>query len=317
MLAIKENNNHLPLVSVVITTKNEEKNIRTCLESIKAQTWPGIEIIVVDNNSNDKTQEISREYSDKVFNKGPERSAQRNYGMIEKASGDYAIYIDADMILSPILIETCVKFIKKNGYAALYVPEIVLGKRYFSRVRRFERNFYDGTPIDGARFFQREGFIKVGGFDESLFKKGSGEDWDIDKMIKRMGTIALLPRFSKKSFDQLWILKDFIEERGVIYNQSYTGIYHNESEFRLIPYLKKKSYYGLGFDGYINKWGKNDPDIKRQFGLIYRFWIVFTEQGKWKRLVARLDLAIGMYSLRFCVGLVFLIKSMLRGRFKL
>jgi len=82
----------------------------------------------------------------------------------------------------------------------------------------------------------------------------------------------------------------------------------------LIPYLKKKFYYSLGFDGYINKWGKNDPDIRRQFGIAYRFWIVFTEQGKWKRLLARPDLAIGMYFLRFIVGIIFLIKLIIKQR---
>jgi glycosyltransferase involved in cell wall biosynthesis len=42
-----------PLVSVVITTKNEEKNIENCLRSINVQGYNNIEIIVVDNNSDD------------------------------------------------------------------------------------------------------------------------------------------------------------------------------------------------------------------------------------------------------------------------
>ena len=48
----------LPLVSVVITTKNEQKNIEKCLESIALQKYPSIEIIVVDNNSIDNTKKI-------------------------------------------------------------------------------------------------------------------------------------------------------------------------------------------------------------------------------------------------------------------
>jgi glycosyltransferase involved in cell wall biosynthesis len=48
-----------PKVSVIITTKNEERHIANCLESIKTQTYPceKIEIIVVDNNSTDRTQD--------------------------------------------------------------------------------------------------------------------------------------------------------------------------------------------------------------------------------------------------------------------
>lgn len=299
-----------PLVSVVITTKNEEKNIRTCLESIKAQSWTNIEIIVVDNSSIDQTQQIAAEYTSKVFTKGPERSAQRNYGMIDKAEGEYVIYIDADMILAPTLIEACIIYIRQTDAIALHIPEIVLGKNYFSRVRRFERSFYDGTPVDGARFFHRQTFIKAGGFDEPLFVKGSGEDWDIDKLVRQYGVIVLLPRYHLQLAVQDWLLKDFVEARGICYQPGYTGIYHNEAEFLLLPYLKKKSYYTLGFDGYINKWGKDDPDICCQFGLKYRFWTIFTERGKWKRLLARPDLVIGMYFLRFCVGFVFLLKKM-------
>jgi len=301
--------NSSPLVSIVITTRNEEKNIRTCLESIQGQTYRNIEIIVVDNFSTDRTQEIARQSTEKVFSKGPERSAQRNYGMIDKAEGEYVIYIDADMILPPLLVEACVRHIRETAAVALHVPEIVLGKNYFSRVRRFERGFYDGTPIDGARFFHRATFSKAGGFDEPLFVKGSGEDWDIDKLVRKYGSIRLLSRHGNANNPLNWPLQTFVEARGVKYVPGYTGIYHNEAEFLLLPYLRKKSYYSLGFDGYINKWGKDDPDIRCQFGLKYRFWTVFTEHGKWKRLLSRPDLAAGMYFLRFCVGFVFLLKK--------
>lgn len=296
-------------MSVVVTTKNEEKNIRNCLASIKAQTWPQIEVIVVDNNSSDNTKAIAHEYTDMVFNKGPERSAQRNYGMIEKAKGEYVTYIDADMILSPTLIEACCNYIQSTGAVAMFVSEIVLGKSYLSRVRRFERSFYDGTPIDAARFFRRSIFAQVGGFDESLFAKGSGEDWDIDKMVRRYGSIRLLPRESDSLKHYGWELVDFVERRGVKYSAAYTGIYHNESDILLRSYLRKKIYYSIGFAGYIHKWGKEDKDIQSQFGLKYRFWTVFTENGKWRRLLARPDLALGMYLLRFCVGFVFLSKK--------
>ncbi|MEK9871049.1 MAG: glycosyltransferase, partial [Gammaproteobacteria bacterium] len=59
----------LPLISVVVTTKNEEKHIGNCLASIAAQDYPAdrLEIIVVDNDSDDKTKEIARKYTDKVF----------------------------------------------------------------------------------------------------------------------------------------------------------------------------------------------------------------------------------------------------------
>lgn len=297
-----------PLVSVVVTTRNEEKNIENCLKSIRAQTYPHIEAIVVDNNSIDRTLEIASQYADQVATKGPERSAQRNHGMIHLARGEYVMYVDADMILAPMLIQSCVKHAHHAGTSALHVPETVLGTRYFSRVRRFERGFYDGTPIDGARFFHRETFARVGGFDEALFVKGSGEDWDIDKKIKQVGRVDLLSGTASHSGNGPWLFSEFVQSRGVRFRPDYVGIYHNETEFYLLPYLRKKLYYALGFDGYIAKWGRDDPDIRRQFGLVYRYWTVFTEHGKWRRLVRHPVLTAGMFFLRLMVGLVYVFR---------
>lgn len=266
-------------ISIIITTKNEERNIGNCLESIKKQTYPQdqIETIVVDNNSKDLTKEIAGKYTDKIFNYGPERSAQRNFG-VEKSSGEYFLYLDADMMLSKNVIRDCADRIKNNPeIIALHISEIVMGKRFFSRVRRFERSFYDGTVIDGVRFVKKDKFLETGGFDEKLT---GPEDWDLDKKLKLLGKIELVK----------------------------TPIYHNEAEFELKKYLSKKGYYARKFDDYIAKWGNDDPDIKKQFGVYYRFLGVFVENGKWKKLLAHPFLTFGMYFLRFLVGVKFLLR---------
>lgn len=266
-----------PLVSIVITTKNEQAHIKACLYSIKNQTYKNTEIIVVDNNSTDSTKELAKSYTDKVYNKGPERSAQRNYGMIDKAKGEFVMFVDADMILEPNLISECVIQIQPIGIVALHIPEVVMGKKFFSKVRRFERSFYNGTVVDGARFFQKDMFSKVGGFNTSM---SGPEDWDIDKKLKQIG--------------------------AKIHLLTGSHINHNEGEFDLKSYLNKKSYYANSFDAYINEWGANDEDVKKQLGLYYRFIGVFIEQGKWKKLIRHPILTAGMYYLRIRVGLRYL-----------
>jgi len=291
-----------PLISIVVTTKNEEKHIKNCLVSIKAQTYEHIEIIVVDNDSDDRTKEIACKYTDQVYDKGPERSAQRNYGMIEIAKGEYVMFVDADMILSPVLIENCVKYMKNSDDLALHISEIILGSSYFSRVRRFERSFYDGTVIDGARFFQKESFVRVGGFDESM---SGPEDWDIDKKIKEIGKIGLL-KGALNRIDKDWEQKEFVSQRGVNPLKYSNVTFHNESQFSLKQYLEKKGYYAKSFDTYIEKWGRDDSDIIKQLGLFYRFFCVFIEHGKWKKNIANLHLTFGMLLLRILVGIKFL-----------
>ena len=295
---------HQPLVSITITTKNEAKNIENCLKSIKEQTYENIEIIVVDNKSEDNTEEIARAYTYEVYDKGPERSAQRNYGMINKSKGEYVMFVDADMIFSPTLIESCVELIEESDYLALHIPEIVLGKKFFSRVRRFERSFYNGTVIDGARFFKKDAFAKVKGFDEAM---SGPEDWDIDKKIEQIGKIGIIPNTKiSQSRTRRWGLENLIKEKGGDSNISGAVIYHNEAEFDLKKYLDKKGYYAKSFDNYIKKWGQNDPDIKKQLGFYYRFLGVFVENGKWTKLLVHPFLTLGMYYLRFSVGLKFI-----------
>lgn len=99
------------MISAVVLTKNEEKNIVDCLESL---SWCD-EIIVVDNNSEDRTLEVSQKFGAKVFirNLNNDFSAQRNFGL-EKASGDWILFIDADERVSEELKEEIQFEIKNN-----------------------------------------------------------------------------------------------------------------------------------------------------------------------------------------------------------
>lgn len=274
-----------PLVSITITTKNEEKNIGRCLQSIKKQTYPQnkIEIIVVDNNSIDETRKIAKKFSRRVFNFGRAKSTQRNFGMLKQSHGKYLMYVDADMTLSPHLIEEAInKLEEEENISALYIPERVVGDSFWSRVRNFERSFYNATVIDAVRIIRKNVFKKIKGFDKNLV---DSEDWDLDKKVRQISSVALLER--KKAF-----------------------ISHHEEQFKLANYLSKKEGYAKNLPTYLGKWGKNDPDIKKQFGISYRYGKVFLEEGRWKKVISHPILFIAVLFLQFFKGLVF-IKTML------
>ncbi len=300
------------LVSVIITTKNEGNNIENCLKSIISQTYKDIEIIVVDNISTDKTKEIAKKYTGLVYDKGPERSAQRNFG-VSVSSGEYILYLDADMILAPFVVESCINEITTGDKViGLYIKEVILGKSLWSKVRRFERSFYCGTPIDVVRFVQKEAFLKVKGFDESL---SGPEDWDFNRKMSKVGKLKLIENqvdldSSVKTCSFSLEIERLLLSNGIvredIYDKYNNSIFHNESSFNLLKYLKKKSYYMKDFDKYIQKWGSNDPLIKKQFGISYRYFGVFIENGKWKKLALHPILTFKMFILRFMVGITFL-----------
>ena len=274
---------NLPDVSIIITTRNEEKMIDACLRSLQAQTCPGekIEVIVVDNGSADGTKKIAAGFGARVFDHGPERSAQRNLG-IERSRGRYVLYLDADMALSRDVVAECVRTCDEEGLVGLYVPERIAGEGFWSKVRDFERGFYDATCIDAVRFVRRETAIGIGGFDETLT---GPEDWDFDRRVRATGRVGIVT----------------------------ARIFHNEGRLRPGPYLRKKMYYARGFPAYREKWGRNDETVKKQLGAPYRLFGVFVEDGKWRRLLSHPLLTAGMLLLRLAVGCAYTV-SRLPGR---
>lgn len=265
-------------MSVVVTTKNEAVRIADCLDSIRRQRYPRVEIIVVDNQSTDDTCAIARRYTDQVYTCGPERSAQRNHGMIERASGAYVMYLDADMTLSDTLIGEAVEVLEAEAaQVAVYVPLRWEANNWINRLRGFEREFYDATVLDAVRIIRTDVFRRVGGFDAELH---AGEDWDLDRRIRRCGAVGRI--------------------------QSVMT-HHEDPAFRLRDLTAKVAYYAPSLERYIARWGRDDPELRRQFGWRYRFFTVFIEHGKWRKLLAHPCLAAGMLSLKLLMAAAFVL----------
>lgn len=87
-------------ISAVILAKNEEKNIKECIESLK---WTN-EIILIDDNSNDQTADLAEKAGILVYRRSlnSDFSSQRNFGL-QKASSDWVLFLDADERISPSL----------------------------------------------------------------------------------------------------------------------------------------------------------------------------------------------------------------------
>jgi glycosyltransferase involved in cell wall biosynthesis len=97
------------LVSVVIPAYNEELMIKRCLDSVRAQTYKDIEIVVCDNNSTDRTVSIAEQHADKVVREkqqGPVFALDRG---AREASGDIVAFTGADCMPQKDWIESLVK----------------------------------------------------------------------------------------------------------------------------------------------------------------------------------------------------------------
>lgn len=88
------------MISSVVLTKNEEKNIKECLAGLK---WCD-EVIVIDDYSEDGTVKIAESFGAKIYKRKLENdfANQRNFGL-EKARGDWVLFVDADERITPVL----------------------------------------------------------------------------------------------------------------------------------------------------------------------------------------------------------------------
>lgn len=178
-------NKKLPLVSTITPVLNGEQYIGEKLNSIRNQTYSNIEMIVVDNFSTDKTVEIAKQFKATVYLKGPERASQSNYG-VKMAKGRYVFITGCDVLLDLDYIEKCVKCCEEGGYDAVYTSVKAKITNFWSKVKGLERDSYIGDDfIESARFFRREVFLKLGGFDTSLAMHA--DDYDMQRRLNEAG----------------------------------------------------------------------------------------------------------------------------------
>jgi glycosyltransferase involved in cell wall biosynthesis len=238
-----------PLVSVIVPTYNSASTVDACLKSITQQTYKPVELIVVDNNSTDKTKEIAKKYTNQVFNKAPERSAQRNYG-VSQCSGEYVLIIDSDMELTPNVVSACVELVKKNPtIEATIVPEESFGIGFWAQCKKLERSFYIGNDtIEASRFFATSLYRKLGGYDENMV---SGEDWDLSHRAQQLTTIGRVN----------------------------TLIMHNEGDLKLSRSLQKKYYYAGLAGEYLEK-NNVKSKLTNNAGPLQRYMLFFSNPWK-------------------------------------
>lgn len=177
--------NKKPLVSIIIPTLNSERFLEKCLMSVRKQTYPNIEVIVVDNYSTDRTREIAGRYADLVLLKGPERSAQVNFG-VKYACGKYVYRVDSDFVVEPFVVEEAVRKCEMEGFDAVCVHNTSdPSAGFWARVRKLERDCYVYDMLNvAARFFRKDVFERCGGFDERLV---AAEDYDLHNRLVRHG----------------------------------------------------------------------------------------------------------------------------------
>lgn len=193
-------------LSFVIPAWNEEKFIKDCIESVLREVKNSpvdTEVIVVNNASTDKTEEIARSFPAVKVVDEPRRGlpSARQAGFLA-SDGDIIANIDADTILPAGWLKEVIENFKKDDKLVAFTgPFIYYDLSKFKRV--LVRNYYylayllhiinhrvlgTGAVLQGGNFvLRRSALEKIGGFDESI--KFYGEDADIACRIQKIGRV--------------------------------------------------------------------------------------------------------------------------------
>ncbi len=199
-----------PKVSIVIPVYNEEKDIENCLTTLSNQTYMPLEIITVDDGSNDTTlRKIKRFRNVKILtqkHKGP--ATARNLG-VKKAKGEILVFVDADMTFDNEFIKRLVRPILKNETVGTFSKdEMVANKdnvwsicwnlnRGLGPDKMHSKDYPDTQPV--FRAILKKEFDRIGGFDNI----GYTDDWTLSRKLGVMAACAPEAIFYHKNPDNL------------------------------------------------------------------------------------------------------------------
>ncbi len=177
-------------ISIVIPAFNEAEFIAKTLKSIVsvAEGYAGrVEIIVVDNNSTDKTADIALSMgAEVVFEAKNQIARARNTGA-RKATADYLIFVDADTLLEGDILDKVSVNLSSGqviGGGAWVEPDLK-GPGYF--IFKYAINYLlalKNITLGPFLYCEREAFYRIGGFDESYY---AGEEFTLARRLKKEG----------------------------------------------------------------------------------------------------------------------------------
>ena len=205
--------------SIIVPVYNRPKEVEELVESLSVQSDKDFELIIVEDGSTIICEDTCRKFSNKIdikyFHKSNEgRSIARNYGM-QRADGDFFIFVDSDCILPPDYIETLKKCLANNPTDCFGGPDAA--HESFSDIQKAinfsmtsflttggirggKKSLEKFTPRTFNMGFSKSVFKDVGGFREMF-----SEDIDMSTRIKQSGyKIVLYPEakvFHKRRVD--------------------------------------------------------------------------------------------------------------------
>jgi len=171
---------HEPLISVVTPVYNGASFLKETVDSLLAQNYPNLEIIMIDDESPDNSVEVLKQFGDKVriiSQKNTGHVIARNVGLKE-AKGEIIAFVDQDDIWTPGRMPLMLSYLTSGEYDFVRGKTLLFGENILEDKPIFR------YPILGACMYHRSVLEKVGLFDETL---DAGEDFDWHVRVEEAG----------------------------------------------------------------------------------------------------------------------------------
>lgn len=191
-----------PLVSVIIPTFNRAALVREALDSVVAQNYPRLEVIVVDDGSEDHTAEVVRSFGSQVRFMSQTHagvSAARNRG-VAASSGELVAFLDSDDLWLPRKVTAQVTLLQEHpAIQVCYTDEIWIRRGVRVNARHIHQKhtgwmFLQSLPrciiSPSSIMLRRTLWDRLGGFDEQL---PACEDYDLWLRLTAVVPVSLLP----------------------------------------------------------------------------------------------------------------------------
>lgn len=230
-----------PAISVVIPAYNEEKYLPICLSSLQKQTFRDFEVIVVDNNSTDKTAQIARSFGAKVVKEKIQGMIPARERGFKEAQAEIIARTDADSLVSPNWIERIFKTFTCNPHlvAVTGSPDFIGVNRFlYLFIKIFVDQFYFPAtkilmghwPLNGPTYAVKKSVwqkITVH-FDDKLVH----EDIDLSCHLAPFGEILFDPNLRVSTSFRRW-------NKNFTYHFSEYTLRYFRTLFLHHPFLKR------------------------------------------------------------------------------